>query len=128
VSVRELEPCPKCESGDVGGGNGIAHCYKCKHEVRAATTPEAVDLWNIRAIAARFTEQEWGDDSSWLKVDTDGFARALLERERQAAAEREVHAQANIEMLRKRGLPYYAADGTFMNADGSRSIFDDVDE
>lgn len=23
---------------------------------------------------------------------------------------------------------YYAADGTFMNADGTRSIFDDVDE
>lgn len=23
---------------------------------------------------------------------------------------------------------YYAADGTFMNADGSRSIFDDIDD
>lgn len=24
--------------------------------------------------------------------------------------------------------PYYAADGTLLNADGSRSIFDDVDK
>jgi hypothetical protein len=31
-------------------------------------------------------------------------------------------------MLRERGLNYYAPDGTFMNADGTRSIFDDVDQ
>ncbi|WP_109479141.1 hypothetical protein [Paraburkholderia sp. C35] len=35
---------------------------------------------------------------------------------------------ANAEMLRSRGLNYYAPDGTFMNADGTRSIFDDVDQ
>jgi hypothetical protein len=35
---------------------------------------------------------------------------------------------ANAKMLRERGLNYYAPDGTFMNADGTRSIFDDVDQ
>jgi hypothetical protein len=51
--VRELEPCPSCGSGDVGGASGIVHCYKCKAEVRAATTPEAAEKWNARAIFMR---------------------------------------------------------------------------
>ncbi|EIF30917.1 hypothetical protein BCh11DRAFT_06429 [Burkholderia sp. Ch1-1] len=37
-------------------------------------------------------------------------------------------ADKNAEMLRSHGLSYYAPDGTFMNADGTRSIFDDVDQ
>ncbi|HDR9163635.1 TPA: hypothetical protein QDB28_004039 [Burkholderia vietnamiensis] len=33
----------------------------------------------------------------------------------------------NAEILKSLGRNYYAPDGTFMNADGTRSIFDDVD-
>jgi hypothetical protein len=45
--------CPSCGSGDVGGASGIVHCYKCKDEVRAASTPLAAIKWNARAIFKR---------------------------------------------------------------------------
>jgi hypothetical protein len=51
--MRALEKCPSCGSGDVGAASGIAHCYKCKDEVRAATTREACEKWNVRAIFLR---------------------------------------------------------------------------
>jgi hypothetical protein len=79
--MRELEPCP-CGSGDVGGGSGIVHCYKCKTEVRAETTAEASERWNIRAIFMRhgFTIKPGQDD---LKGYVYAAARALLKADRE---------------------------------------------
>jgi hypothetical protein len=77
--MRELEMCPSCGSGDVGGASGIVHCYRCKDEVRAATTPEAVEKWNIRAIFMRhgFTIKPGETD---LKDYVYAAARELIER------------------------------------------------
>jgi uncharacterized Zn finger protein (UPF0148 family) len=79
--VRELESCPACGSGDVGGASGIVHCYKCKAEVRAATTEQAAEKWNIRAIFMRhgFTIKDGQTD---LKDYVYAAAYALLEHDR----------------------------------------------
>jgi hypothetical protein len=79
--VKELEPCPACKSGDVGGGSGIVHCYKCGAEVRADTTPQAVEKWNIRATFMRY-----GFTIKTGETDLKGYVyaatRNLLEHDR----------------------------------------------
>lgn len=76
--MRELERCPSCGSGDVGGASGIVHCYKCKDEVRAASTPEAAERWNIRAIFMRYGFIVPAENPKLYEA-----ARALLERDRE---------------------------------------------
>jgi hypothetical protein len=74
--MRELENCPSCGSGDVGGASGIVHCYKCKFQVRAAATPEACDKWNALAIftrhgAAHESEQFYAAVRALLDTDRE---------------------------------------------------------
>lgn len=45
---RDMVNCPKCDSKDVGGSNGMAYCYRCDHEITASTTADAVKKWNAQ--------------------------------------------------------------------------------
>lgn len=73
--MRALEICPSCGSGDVGAASGIAHCYKCKLQVSAATTREAGEKWNALAI---FTRHGVAKESEQFYA----AARELIERYR----------------------------------------------
>lgn len=87
LAMRELEPCPSCGSGDVGGASGIVHCYRCKEQVQRETTPEAVEAWNIRAI---FMRHEFFISPGLYKA-----AAELLARERAARTVRTFEASAD---------------------------------
>jgi hypothetical protein len=80
--MRELEKCPSCGSGDVGGASGIVHCYKCGEKVVRFTTEAAGEAWNIRAIFMRhgFTVKPGQTD---LKGYVYEAAIALLEADRE---------------------------------------------
>jgi len=75
ASGVEPVPCPACGSGDVGGGSGIVHCYKCKIEVKRETTALATLAWNENASryaalmeAARICESMAYRPASHLKA------------------------------------------------------------
>lgn len=49
---NEPFPCPFCGSTDVGGAQGIIHCYDCnaKIDVQNTNTYAACEKWNTRSI------------------------------------------------------------------------------
>ncbi|ABO60551.1 hypothetical protein Bcep1808_7681 (plasmid) [Burkholderia vietnamiensis G4] len=128
--MRELEPCPTCGSGDVGGASGIVHCYRCKAEMRAATTPEAAERWNIRAVFIRH--------GFIIPTDSEAIyraARALLEHDRERrgnpgedamqTAARDLPDGYELRVCLERGagwVEFYAPDGEAVD------LADDTDD